>query len=411
MEDGLRVMLLVLDGLADVSHPGLGWRTPLQAAETPTLDRLAREGCCALMYPLAPGVCPSSEIAHWSIFGYRPEEFPGRAYLHALDAGLPCRDGDALFMFNLVPVVEREGRVFVSGGSGLDMAEVCSRKEALLRKCAPPGMELFYMGEIEFIAIVRGGSAKVASTDPFLHRRPVGEIRAVEGWEEETGTARSVDALRRFVSSAERALADESGPGGIRLGLIMKWTSRAARVMSFEERHGMKAAAVVSTPCFRGMGELLSMRVHNVARSGAGEDMEEKLSSAERLLEEGHELVFVHTKHPDEAAHTGDPRAKVSVIEELDGALSRAEDLLGREDLLTVITCDHSTPTTDDPRLIHGGDPVPVLFHGVTVRRDGLDAFDEVRAAGGGMGQLSGSDLMPLVLYLSRRAPFFTGTP
>lgn len=410
MESGLKVLLVVMDGLADVSQPGLGWRTPLQAAETPFMDRLAREGCSALMYPLSPGICPSSEVAHWSIFGYRPQEFPGRAYLHALDAGLPCREGDALFMFNLVPVVEKDGMVFVKDSPGLDMAEICSQKEALLRGCALQGMELFYMGGIEFIAVLRGGSAMVSPTDPFLHHYPVGDIRAVEGWEKDAETAQSVETLRAFVSSAEKALAAESGCGGMRLGLIMKWPSKATKVESFEERYGMRAAAVVSTPCFRGFGKLLSMRVEDVARERAGEDMEQKLSAASELLERGYEFVFLHTKHPDEAAHTGEPGDKMRVIEELDRAFSGASDLLDRRDLLTVITCDHSTPTARDPRLIHGGDPVPVLFHGATVRRDGVDAFDEVRAAGGGMGQLRGGDLMPLVLYLSRRARFFTGS-
>jgi 2,3-bisphosphoglycerate-independent phosphoglycerate mutase len=74
-----------------------------------------------------------------------------------------------------------------------------------------------------------------------------------------------------------------------------------------------------------------------------------------------------------------------------------------------VVTSDHSTPTTRDVRVIHGGDPVPVLFHGSTVRRDAVERFDEVSATAGGMGQIAGSDLMPVVRYLSRRARFFTG--
>jgi 2,3-bisphosphoglycerate-independent phosphoglycerate mutase len=210
------------------------------------------------------------------------------------------------------------------------------------------------------------------------------------------------------MAAAGEALAREEAGRG-EMGLIMKWPSRAAAVEGFRERHGMDAAAVVSTPCFEGMGKLLGMRVAKSGEEGAEEDLAAKLAAAEGLLAGGSEFVFVHSKHADEAAHTGDPGAKVDAIEGFDRALASFPRLFDDPELLTVVTSDHSTPTTRDPRVIHGGDPVPVLFHGVTVRRDGTCAFDEVSAAAGGMGQILGRDLMPLVLYLSRRAPFYTG--
>lgn len=404
----MRVLFLVLDGLADISHPQLGWRTPLQAASTATMDRLAQEGCCALMYPLPPGTCPSSEVAHWIMFGYRLEDFPGRTYLHALSEGIPCEPGDALFMFNLVPVVREKGFVFVRDDSGVDAEEVCARWAERLCGMAPPGMELHYLGGIEFIARVKSGSHRVLATDPFLHHLPVGRLEAVPGWEEDGETRRTVEVLTDFVKSVEAALAGED-PGIGEMGLIMKWPSRVREAVSFADKYGMRAAAAVSTPCFRGMAELLGMRVYLVGEREADADLAAKLAAAESWWEEGGDFVFLHTKHPDEAAHTGDPNLKVKVIEALDRALESFWHLLEDEGTLTVITADHSTPSVRDRRVIHGGDPVPVLFHGRTVRRDSLQAFDEVSAAGGGMGQLRGEDLMRLVLYFSRRAPFFTG--
>jgi 2,3-bisphosphoglycerate-independent phosphoglycerate mutase len=405
----MKVLLLVIDGMADVSHPELAWSTPLQAAGTPALDRLAREGCCALMYPLAPGVCPSSEVAHWSMFGYGSEEFPGRAYFHALAAGLPLREGDALFMLNLVPLEKRrEGTLVVDHDEAL-IADICSRHAEGLRKLAPAGMELFYMGGIEFIAVLKGGSSRLRSTDPFLHHLPVEELRPATGWEEDAATVSTTTTLAAFMASAAGWFEEEAACGDSGLGLIMKWPSRAGRVEPLEERHGMRAAAVVSTPCFQGMGAALAMHVEKVSGREAGEDLEAKLKVAGDLLAADREFVFVHTKHADEAAHSGDPSAKAEVIAAMDGALSSAGAMFDDPELLTVITADHSTPTTRDASIIHGGDPVPALFHGRTVRRDGLESFDEVSAARGGMGQVRGGDLMPLILYLSRRARFYTG--
>ncbi|MBN2025543.1 MAG: alkaline phosphatase [Actinobacteria bacterium] len=404
----MKVLLLVMDGLADMSHPELAWSTPLQAAATPALDRLAQEGCCALMYPLRPGVCPSSEVAHWSMFGYRPGEFPGRACFHALAAGLPIESSDALFMLNLVPLeVKREG-TFVLDESGAPIEDICATWAARLCELAPGGMRLFYMGGMEFIAVVGGGSHHLLPTDPFIHHFPVEELRPAGGWEDDGATAATERALTAFIHAAEVMLERENAWDGGALGFTMKWPSLAMDVEPFGRRHGMRPAAVVSTPCFQGMGEVLSMQVKTVGAKDAGRDLEMKLEAASALLREGFEFVFVHTKHADEAAHAGDPAAKAEVIAAMDLALSSAATSWDDPELLLVVTADHSTPTALDRRVIHGGDPVPVLFHGRTVRRDGLQGFDEVSAARGGMGQITGGDLMPVISYLSRRARFYT---
>jgi len=405
----MKVLLLVIDGLADISHPELAWSTPLQAAATPTLDRLAREGCCALMYPLRPGVCPSSEVAHWSMFGYSPGEFPGRAYFHALAAGLPLERGDALYMFNLVPVETRREDTFVMDDSGVPIEDICAAWAGRLCELAPGGMRLFYMGGIEFIAVVSGGSPHLRPTDPFLHHLPVEELRPADGWEDDATTAATMRAFSGFIHAALEMLEKGNAWDGGELGLIVKWPSRAAAAEPFEHRHGMRPAAVVSTPCFQGMGEALSMQVKTVGAKEAEKDLAVKLESAFALLHEGFEFVFLHTKHADEAAHSGDPAAKAEVIAAMDQALSSAAPLSGDPELLLVVTADHTTPTVLDQRVIHGGDPVPVLFHGRTVRRDRLQGFDEVSAARGGMGQITGEDLMPVIRYLSRRARFYTG--
>ncbi len=404
----MRALFLVLDGLADVSHPELGWRTPLQSARTPCLDRLAGEGCCAIMYPIRPGICPSSEVAHWTMFGYSPAEYPGRTYFHALAAGIPLERGDALYMFNLVRLENRSGGTYVLDGDETSLRKVCGALAEEVVGAAPEGVEVFYMGGIEFIAVVKGGSPHVTSTDPFIHSFAVGEMRAACGWEEDGRTASTLALLRHFVEEATARIGLQEEKGGERLGLIEKWPSLAGEVEAFRSRHGMKAAGVVSTPCFMGMCEALGMRVVRTGDAEAGADLEAKLAVAGELLSGGWEFVFVHTKHADEAAHRGDPTAKAEVIEAMDRALAGAGRLWDDPELIAVVTADHSTPTTRDGRVIHGGDPVPALFHGATVRRDALERFDEVAAAGGGMGQLKGEDVMPLILYLARKAPFFT---
>ena len=81
------IVVFLLDGLADRAHEVLGGRTGNEAASTPNLDALAAGGSCGLLYAVGPGRAPSSEVAHWSMLGYRPDEFPGRAVFEALGRG------------------------------------------------------------------------------------------------------------------------------------------------------------------------------------------------------------------------------------------------------------------------------------------------------------------------------------
>ena len=79
------IFVVLLDGLADRAHDSLGGRTANEVADTPNLDRLAAHGLLrAHATAVGPGRAPSSEIAHWAMLGYTPEEFPGRAVLEAV---------------------------------------------------------------------------------------------------------------------------------------------------------------------------------------------------------------------------------------------------------------------------------------------------------------------------------------
>jgi len=81
------IVVALLDGLGDRAHAALGGRTGNEAASTPALDALCAAGSSGVLTSLGPGRAPSSELAHWSILGYRPDEFPGRAVFEAVGRG------------------------------------------------------------------------------------------------------------------------------------------------------------------------------------------------------------------------------------------------------------------------------------------------------------------------------------
>ncbi|MCK4567745.1 MAG: phosphoglycerate mutase, partial [Candidatus Thorarchaeota archaeon] len=101
MSDKRKAVFIVMDGVGDRPIAKLGGKTPLQAAKTPVLDRLAKEGQNALMNVIGPGITPGSDAAHLALFGYDPlEDYPGRGPLETLGTGLESKPGDIAFRTN-----------------------------------------------------------------------------------------------------------------------------------------------------------------------------------------------------------------------------------------------------------------------------------------------------------------------
>ena len=111
----LPIVLVLLDGLGDRAHDVLGGRTAGEAAATPNLDALAARGSCGLLYGVGPGRAPSSEVAHWAMLGYRPDEFPGRAVFEALGHGQEVNAGYAFAFAALRPAEQREDGLWLTG--------------------------------------------------------------------------------------------------------------------------------------------------------------------------------------------------------------------------------------------------------------------------------------------------------
>ncbi len=123
----------------------------------------------------------------------------------------------------------------------------------------------------------------------------------------------------------------------------------------------------------------------------------------ERALNSQQAFVCLHSKAPDEAAHTKNPMNKVNVIEQLDSHLKPLLDV-DLDEWVVVITSDHSTPSSGE--LIHSGESVPVLVYGKNTRPDSVEFFGE-RSCLKGSHRLKGKDLMPLILNVSDRANLY----
>src|SRR5206468_9275005 len=166
------VVVFLLDGLADRAHESLGGRSGLEAAKTPNLDRLCASASCGVLYAVGPGRAPSSEVAHWSMFGYRPDEFPGRAVFEALGRGEAVSAEHVFAYAALRPAERRDGGWWLTGRP--DPERDAEEAERLVARCDDITIDgltfsLTHVWRGEAVLRIAGGAdERVTDSDSFF---------------------------------------------------------------------------------------------------------------------------------------------------------------------------------------------------------------------------------------------------
>lgn len=394
-------LLLIGDGLGDRAVPELGDKTPTEAANTPTLDRLAAECESGLMDPIGPGIRGGSDTGHLAILGYDPYKYyPGRGPFEALGIGMDVQRGDLAFRCNFSTVDDnltvldrRAGRItegtfeLAAALNGLQIEDVtCFFKESIAHRAA---------------LVMRGPGLgqHVSDVDPHGEGVQVWEAHStVEGDEASAKTARILNAFVRKsyeilnnlpVNQARR----EQGlpPANIALP---RGIGVSPDLPNFNQKWGVKSACIVEVGLVKGLGNYLGMDVIDVEGSTAGLDTDtEAIGNAVIAALKDHNFVLCNVKGPDIAGHDSNPQGKIQIIEKIDRMIQQIIDATDGK-LILMFSGDHSTPVTYGD---HTGEPCPVLFWGPTVRRDNVTTFGETAASSGGVGRIRGLDVVPIL--------------
>ena len=414
----MKIFFLVLDGLADRPQKTLDGKTPLEAARTPNLDRLAELGTNGLLIPYKPGVPLESEFAHFLLFGYSPEQFPGRTAFEAIGRGFDIPQGSVVLLasFATTTIVDdkvRREAILWEGKRAQDV-EDCEKLCAAIAHYENFGVQftLQSCGRCEGILTLSGNPSRfISDVDPFYSGTFIARAVPLAEDPDQENAERTAAALNAYLYWVRHCLIDhpvnkrrqQQGLPPINF-LLTKWAGVRPQVPPFLEQNGLRAASVEHYPLYVGIARVCGMTsVATPQQTEIGADCQVKLQTAEGLFQQGYEFVHVHTKGPDVAGHRKDPHEKQQALEAIDSALGPLVQRLESDaDLLVVITGDHATPSSGP--LIHSGEAVPLLIAGgPNVLIDGVREFHERAAIYGGLGRIAGTDLMPLLLNLTDR--------
>ena len=391
----MKHIIILGDGMADHPLPQLGGRTLLQAAHTPWMDLLARQGRNGRLVTVAPGFHPGSEVANMSVLGYDlPTVYEGRGPLEAASIGVDLAPGDMAMRCNLVCL---EGDLLKNHSAGHITTEEADTLIRFLQERLGDERVHFYTGvQYRHLLVIRGGDKRLDCTPP--HDVPLQPWRPLLPKAECPEAQQTADLLDTLILRSQDLLRDHPlnkqriAQGKDPANSIWPWSPGYRPQMEpFSARFPQvrSGAVITAVDLIRGIGRYAGLRRIDVPGATGLYDTnyEGKVRAALDALRTD-DFVYLHIEASDEAGHEGDIALKRQTIEDLDSRVvgpiyEAVKDW--PEPVAIAVLPDHPTPC--EVRT-HTAEPVPFLIWHPGIEPDAVQTFDEVAACEGAYGLL-----------------------
>jgi 2,3-bisphosphoglycerate-independent phosphoglycerate mutase len=419
----IKLVYVLLDGIGDLPHSSLNGLTPLEAAYTPNLDALARNGAMGSVISVGKGIAPQSDIAVFNMLGYNFKDgsYVGRGVIESIGCNIDFREGDLALRGNFATVdnnlkiVDRRAGRAISTEEAKSVCKTLSDNITLSDKGGSVTLEptIAHRVVIRFRHAKMKLSDKITNTDPAYDKVDgMGIAKAVTNQDiyiqeskaqEDTEPAKvAARMLNEFTIEVVRLLSDHPvnrariAAGKMPMNCILARDSgnRYPNVEPINKMYNMSIGGIVDMPVEIGISKVLGIKMF---QAGDIIDYEKKAKVAADSLKLVN-AIYVHIKGPDEFGHDGNASGKKKNIEDIDrrffGTLMQE---LNKMDAAIVISGDHSTPCIKKG---HSDDPVPLLVSSSRVEHDGSARFTENYAKRGRLGLLMGADVLPTAIKM-----------
>ena len=364
----MKYIVMLGDGMADEPLQELGGKTPLEYADTETMDRLAAKSEIGMAHTIPEGMNPGSDTANLAVLGYNPRlYYTGRSPLEALSIGVDMKETDVALRCNLVTLSEEAGipyeeRTIIDHSSD----EISTEDAAILLEAVRKELEndtyKFYVGTSYRHLLIWDKGMVVDLVPPHDHLGSVIKEYLPEDEMLLEMMKKSYDILENHPLNVERR---KKGLNPANSCWFWGAGTRPA-LTSFAEKTHLKGAMISAVDLLKGIAvgaEMQNIEVEG-ANGGLHTNYEGKSKAAvDTLLKDGNDFVYIHLEAPDEMGHQGSVERKVQAIENMDSRLIKplveALDASG-EDYRLLIMPDHPTPICIRT---HSSNPVPFMLY------------------------------------------------
>lgn len=400
----MKYIIVLGDGMADEPLAAYGGKTPLQMAEKPVIDGLAKKGRTGQLITVPADMHPGSEIANLAVLGYDVHTvFEGRGVLEAASIGVKLEENDLALRCNLICLengtIKNHSAGHISNDESYELIDFLNKKM---------GNEIirFYPGvSYRHLLVIKGGKKQMDCTPPHDVPGQPFQINLIKP--KEADANETAKLLNYLILRSQALLADhpvnlkrrEAGKDAA--NSIWPWSpGYKPQMPTLKELFGIERSAVISAvDLIQGIGVYAGMDVIKVegATGLYNTNYEGKAQATIKALK-NHDLVYLHVEASDEAGHEGDVELKTRTISYLDKRIVKylVEETEKMSEPVTIaVLPDHPTPCASR---IHTRDAVPFIIYKPGETPDGAQFYDEFEVAKGSYGILKGDEFMKALL-------------
>ena len=401
----MKYLVLLCDGMADTPNAILDGKTPMELANKPIIDNLAKTAEVGLCKTVGKGLKPGSDVANLSVLGYDPYVcYTGRSPLEAASIGVDLKETDVALRCNIVTLSDEENyadKTMVDYCSGdISTAEAHKIIETVEKELGSDIYKFYGGVSYRHCLVVDNGTTELGNMVPphDISGKVIGEYLS----DNENAKPlielmkKSYDILKDHPVNIERR-----NKGLNEANSIWLWgEGRKPALQNFLEKNGVKGCIVSAVDLLKGIGICADMQTPEVEGSTGYLDtnFEGKANAGIEAFKNGCDLVYLHIEAPDECGHRGEAENKVKAIELIEDRtlklmLSYLENC--GDDYRILIMPDHPTPLEI---MTHSSEPVPYLLYDSSKNLGGVEAFTEREAAATGNFVEHGPDIMEKLL-------------
>ncbi len=396
----MKYVVILGDGMADFPMQELDNMTPLQYANKPNIDLLAKKGTVGLVKTVPDGIPPGSDAANLSVMGYNPKVFyTGRSPLEAVSMGIELLPTDVALRCNLVYLseaeIDYEARTMIDYSSD----EISTEEARELIEAVNASLKTtditFHPGiSYRHCMVWSNGKTGLGCTPPH----DILEKRITEYLPEEPSRRLLTLMKKSYNILKDHPVNQKRRARGLRpANSIWLWgEGRKPALTSFREKYNITGTMISAVDLLKGIG--LCAGLESVDVEGATGNIHTnfvgKANAAIDELDSGKDFVYVHVEAPDECGHRYEIENKVKAIEFLDQKVVAPilEGLKKHKEYRIMVLPDHPTPLS---LRTHTSDPVPFIIYDSTAEVSSqAQAYDEEEAKKTGVYVEEGYKLM-----------------
>lgn len=396
----MKYVVILGDGMADDPIDEINGMTPLEYADTPTMDEMAKVSEVGLVHTIPEGMSPGSDTANLSVIGYNPEKYySGRSPLEALSIGVDMKPTDISFRCNIVTLSEEKAAYEEHRILDHSSSEISTEDAAILLEAVKKELEPFY-SDYKFYVGTSYRHLTIWNNGKVLPLTPPHDIlgKVIGDYLPEDEILR-VMMKKSYDILANHPINQERKAKGLNPANSLWFWGAGTRpaLSSFEEEHHKKGVMISAVDLLKGIAVGAGLKNISVegATGGLETNYEGKAEAAvHALLEDGYDFAYIHVEAPDEMGHQGSLERKIKAIEYLDSRLIKIvkEAFEARKEAVRILVLpDHPTPIA---KRTHVSDPVPYMLYDSSRPLENRFRYNEKEAKKSGIYVAKGHEII-----------------